>query len=142
LLYEKAEEKVRGTALILQLSRNPDNLEELSQNEVMLGALARVLREEWSQSIELATNIVYIFFCFSSFTDFHGILQQHKIGATCMTIAESEVKKYEKLRADVTKRKKKAAEDKGNSEANKDYEKRKKQLIVLGRKQDQFFRGE
>jgi hypothetical protein len=140
LLYEKAEEKVRGTALILQLSRNPDNLEELSQNEVMLGALARVLREEWSQSIELATNIVYIFFCFSSFTDFHGILQQHKIGATCMTIAESEVKKYEKLRADVTKRKKKAAEDKGNSEANKDYEKRKKQLIVLGRKQDQFFR--
>lgn len=32
LLYEKAEDKVRGTALVLQLSRNPDNLEELSQN--------------------------------------------------------------------------------------------------------------
>ena len=59
-----------------------------------------------------------------------------------MGIAESEVKKYEKLRADLTKRKKKADEDKGNSDASKEYEKRKKQLIVLGRKQDQFFRGE
>lgn len=33
--------------------------------EAALGALARVLREEWKQSIELATIIIYIFFCFS-----------------------------------------------------------------------------
>ena len=32
LLYEDIPEKVRGTALILQLSRNPDNLEELFEN--------------------------------------------------------------------------------------------------------------
>lgn len=32
LLYEDVPEKVRGSALILQLSRNPDNLEELFQN--------------------------------------------------------------------------------------------------------------
>jgi len=32
LLYEDVPEKLRGTALILQLSRNPDNLEELFQN--------------------------------------------------------------------------------------------------------------
>ncbi len=31
--------------------RNPDNLEELSQNETLLGALSRVLREEWRSSI-------------------------------------------------------------------------------------------
>lgn len=33
--------------------------------ETALGALARVLREDWKQSVELATNIIYVFFCFS-----------------------------------------------------------------------------
>ncbi|MEJ1270265.1 kinesin-associated protein 3 [Cricetulus griseus] len=65
LLYEDIPDKVRGSALILQLARNPDNLEELLLNETALGALARVLREDWKQSVELATNIIYIFFCFS-----------------------------------------------------------------------------
>jgi len=32
LLYEDLPEKIRGSALILQLSRNPDNLEEIFQN--------------------------------------------------------------------------------------------------------------
>ena len=32
LLYEDVAEKIRGSALLLQLSRNPDNLEELFQN--------------------------------------------------------------------------------------------------------------
>lgn len=32
LLYEDIPEKIRGSALILQLARNPDNLEELFQN--------------------------------------------------------------------------------------------------------------
>ena len=31
-LYEDIPEKVRGSALILQLARNPDNLEELFHN--------------------------------------------------------------------------------------------------------------
>ena len=40
--------------------RNPDNLEELSQNETLLGALSRVLREEWKSSIDLTTNITRV----------------------------------------------------------------------------------
>lgn len=32
LLYENIPEKVAGSALILQLARNPDNLEELGSN--------------------------------------------------------------------------------------------------------------
>jgi hypothetical protein len=32
LLYEDVGDKIRGSALLLQLSRNPDNLEELFQN--------------------------------------------------------------------------------------------------------------
>lgn len=32
LLYEDLPEKIRGSALILQLARHPDNLEELEKN--------------------------------------------------------------------------------------------------------------
>lgn len=32
LLYEDLPERIRGSALILQLARNPDNLEELQKN--------------------------------------------------------------------------------------------------------------
>lgn len=32
LLYEDVPEKIRSSALLLQLTRNPDNLEELLQN--------------------------------------------------------------------------------------------------------------
>ncbi|CAB1332230.1 unnamed protein product, partial [Coregonus sp. 'balchen'] len=78
LLYEDIPEKVRGATLILHLARNPDNLEELLQNETALGALARVLREDWKQSINLATTIIYVFFCFSSFSQFHGQNQNVK----------------------------------------------------------------
>jgi predicted NAD/FAD-binding protein len=32
LLYEDLKDRIRGSALILQLARNPDNLEELEKN--------------------------------------------------------------------------------------------------------------
>ncbi|KAF1385286.1 hypothetical protein PFLUV_G00106150 [Perca fluviatilis] len=92
LLYEDIQEKIRGATLILQLARNPDNLEELIQNETALGALARVLREDWKHSVDLATTIIYVFFCFSSFSQFHGLVTHFKIGALCMNIIEHELK--------------------------------------------------
>nr|CAD7425413.1 unnamed protein product [Timema monikensis] len=78
LLYEDIPDKVNGSALILQLARNPDNLEELGSNESVLSALSRVLREDWKKSIELSTNIVYIFFCFSTYSQFHHVILQYK----------------------------------------------------------------
>ena len=63
--------------------------------ETMVGALARVLREDWKRSTELATNIVYIFFCFSSFSQFHGVIAHFKIGSLCMGIIEHELRKYD-----------------------------------------------
>uniref|UniRef100_A0A0L8IB51 Kinesin-associated protein 3 n=1 Tax=Octopus bimaculoides TaxID=37653 RepID=A0A0L8IB51_OCTBM len=85
LLYEDIPEKIRGAALFLQLARNPDNLEELFHNETIVGALARVLKEDWKRSTELATHIISIFFCFSNFSHFHGVILHFKIGALCMT---------------------------------------------------------
>lgn len=42
LLYEDVPEKVRGSALLLQLARNPDNLEELFQNGKLISITAHV----------------------------------------------------------------------------------------------------
>ncbi|KAJ1074880.1 hypothetical protein K5549_020604, partial [Capra hircus] len=106
LLYEDIPDKVRGSALILQLARNPDNLEELLLNDTALGALARVLREDWKQSVELATNIIYIFFCFSSFSQFHGLITHYKIGALCMNIIDHELKRHELWQEELSKKKK------------------------------------
>lgn len=47
--------------------------------ESLLLALTRVLRDDWKKSIQLSTNIIYIFFCFSTFSDFHGMLIHHKV---------------------------------------------------------------
>lgn len=74
--------------------------------ETVVGALARVLREDWKKSTELATNIVYIFFCFSSFTQFHGVIVHFKIGALCMNIVEHELKKYDMWNEELQKKKK------------------------------------
>lgn len=45
----------------------------------LLSALARVLREDWRRSIELSTNIIYIFFCFSMYSQFHNIVLEYRV---------------------------------------------------------------
>lgn len=75
--------------------------------ETVVSALVRMLREDWKRSTDLATNIIYIFFCFSSFTSFHAVILHFKIGTLCMTIIQHELKKQE-LWMDELKKKKKA----------------------------------
>ncbi|XP_015108971.1 kinesin-associated protein 3 [Diachasma alloeum] len=104
LLYEEIPGKVKGSALILQLARVPDNLLELTKNESLLSALARVLREDWKRSIELSTNIIYIFFCFSTYSQFHNIILEYRIGSLCMEIVEFELLRYDQWKDDMEKR--------------------------------------
>lgn len=47
--------------------------------ETLVGALARVLRDDWKKSFELATNIVSIFFTFSSYTQFQAVIAHYKV---------------------------------------------------------------
>ena len=77
----------------------------LSSAETVLGAISRVLREDWKKSTELTTNIVYIFFCFSSFSQFHSIIIHFKVGAMCMQILEHEIKRHETWTAELEKKK-------------------------------------
>lgn len=98
-LYEDdVASKIRGTALILQLVQNPQNLDTFIDNESVLGTLGRVLSEERKKSTELVTNILEIFFCFSSFAQLHPILLSNKIGDTTMKIVELEMKRYDMRR--------------------------------------------
>lgn len=73
--------------------------------ETVLGALSRVLREDWKKSTELTTNIVYVFFCFSSFSQFHSIIIHYKVGAMCMQIMESEIARYTSWTEELEKKK-------------------------------------
>ncbi|XP_045543831.1 kinesin-associated protein 3a isoform X1 [Salmo salar] len=140
LLYEDIPEKVRGATLILHLARNPDNLEELLQNETALGALARVLREDWKQSVDMATTIIYVFFCFSSFSQFHGLVTHYKIGALCMNITEHELKRYDLWQDELQKKKKACEEDPDNQNVKKEHEKALKKYQGLLSKQEQLLR--
>jgi hypothetical protein len=125
--------------------------------ESVLNVLTRVYKEEWHESIELATNIVYIFFCFSSFTDFHPLVSQYRIGAQTMTvriyisymkkktnyfffllykkIIEAEMKKYDQWMEEIAREQKKKPRDtRSNITIDNKYK-------VLIRKQEQFLRG-
>jgi hypothetical protein len=44
--------------MILQLCRDVMNLEQLIQNSTVMGALTRVLQEEYKKSVELTFNIL------------------------------------------------------------------------------------
>ncbi|XP_053625561.1 kinesin-associated protein 3 [Plodia interpunctella] len=114
LLYDDIPEKIKGSALILQLARNPDNLIELARNEALLSALSRVLREEWKRSIELSTNIVYTFFCFSTYNEFHPVIIQYKIGSLCMDVIEYELKRYDQWKEKVEGKKQMLTPDKND----------------------------
>lgn len=140
LLYEGIPEKIRGSALILQLARNPDNLEELLHNDAGLGALARVLREDWKQSVELATIIIYIFFCFSSFSQFHGVVSHYKVGALCMSVIEHELKRHDVWREELRKKNKACESAPENGSLRRDQDKAMRKYQSLLAKQEQLLR--
>ena len=73
-------QQIRGTGMILQLCRKVGNLEQLIQNITLMGALARVLQEEYKKSSELTFNLLRIFLSFSNFVEMHALLSEYRIG--------------------------------------------------------------
>jgi len=87
--------QVRGTGMILKLCRDVMNLEALIQNSTVMGALTRVLAEEFKKSTELTFNILRIFLSFSNFMEMHGLLANYRVGMLTLKAVEYEVKRWE-----------------------------------------------
>ncbi len=122
-LYEEdIDKKIKGTAMLLQLVQDPANLEYFIESDTILGALSRVLVDDRKKSTELVTNILEIFFCFSSFSQLHPILLHNKIGDTTMRIVDLEIKRYVIKNAEKGDKK-----DKGKA---KYYQKQERLLFV------------
>ena len=68
-----------------------------------MSALLRVAREDAKKSIELITNIIYIFFCFSNYTQFHAYITQNKVGDMCLKLTDTEITRVEIWRKDLKK---------------------------------------
>jgi hypothetical protein len=94
MLYEESE-KPKSVALILELAMNPVNAETLTENEVLMGALARVFREDSRKNFEVATNIANIFYQFSKNIRLQPAISQYKIGAISMQLIEYELKRWD-----------------------------------------------
>lgn len=76
----------KGTAMILKLCLDVMNLESLIQNSTVMGALTRVLQEEFKKSIDLTFNILRIFLSFSNFIEMHSLMANYRIGVLTMKV--------------------------------------------------------
>lgn len=93
LLYEELPEKIRGTAMVYELSKDHDNLVLIIEREPLICALARLLREEGRKSIDLSSLIVGIFANLSVFSQFHSTITKFKVGSICLELIRIELEK-------------------------------------------------
>jgi len=95
LYEERMDLKVRGAKCILRISTEASNLEFLADHEHLMGVLSRELRESSKKSFELSIAIVCTFLCFSHFSQFHPVLNQHQCGDVTMRVVEYESHRHQ-----------------------------------------------
>ncbi|KAJ3159524.1 Kinesin-associated protein 3 [Geranomyces michiganensis] len=136
-LYEEIPDKIKSTRNVLELARDPANLDALIGNDALMSALSRVLREDNRKSTPLNTNIITIFYCFSQFPQYQDVITAHKIGDMCLRIVEMELRRFGIWCEDLKGLEGKADKDKDKaSAAASEVESRKFQAMVG--KQDQL----
>ena len=93
-LYEEdIAAKVSGLGMLAQLFRDASNFETLLRQKGLLPLLARTLREEGKKSMDLAINVVSIFFSVSNFSQFHGYVMDNQVGAMTVDLVALEVQR-------------------------------------------------
>ena len=75
--------------------QDPRHLGYFLEHDTMLTALTRILNEDRRKSVDLVTNLLEIFFCFSNFSALHHVLLQNKIGDLTMRVVDLELKRYD-----------------------------------------------
>jgi Rad3-related DNA helicase len=126
-LYEGIKEKLVATRKILDLAKVPKNMDSLISNESLMSALTRVLREDTKRSLELVTTIIFIFFCFSNFSDFHSYITKNKMGDMCLKIIDQEKSRWKLWKDDLDG----AGDGETNLKKYKSRLKRQDQLLFL-----------
>lgn len=76
---EGLQAQLHGTGMILKLCRDVMNLEQLIQNATIMGALTRVLQEDFKKSAELTFTILKIFLSFSNFLEMHTLMANYRL---------------------------------------------------------------
>ena len=87
--------RVDATARIAALARRVENLPMLLGHDTLVQTLARVLREEGRKSVDLATNVVSVFFAFSNYSQFHPAILENQMGDATMRIVDLETKRHD-----------------------------------------------
>ncbi|KAJ3210624.1 hypothetical protein HDU67_005161 [Dinochytrium kinnereticum] len=152
-LYEEIPEKVASTRKILHLAKMPENMEALISNgkkntqllltdetqESLISALSRVLREDNKKSMELVTNIIYIFFCFSNYSQFHQFITANKIGDMCLRITDQEMHRFKIWVQDLERLESKCEQNPDNPGLVRELEQEHRKFQNMLRRQDQLF---
>ena len=102
--------KTLGVRKIVQLAKNdPTNLEEFIENEPLMGALSRVLQDDYRLGYELVVPLCSLFCIFSKYSEMHLVLRNKAIGTMVIKILELEISRYD-LRLKKMKEYRKAVE--------------------------------
>ncbi|KAL7077439.1 hypothetical protein ACQ4LE_003036 [Meloidogyne hapla] len=103
LLYEEGESKNQGVSLLLQLvcELSPSSLPKIVENEPLMGALVRVIKEDSRRNFDLAIQVGQLFYRLSLFAPFLPVLSKWKIGLLCLQIVEQELRRSEVWRQKV-----------------------------------------
>uniref|UniRef100_A0A915P779 Integrator complex subunit 11 n=1 Tax=Meloidogyne floridensis TaxID=298350 RepID=A0A915P779_9BILA len=103
LLYDEGESKNQGISLLLQLvcETSPSNLPKIVENEPLMGALVRVMKEDARRNFDLAIQVGQLFNRLSQFSPFLPILSRWKIGLLSLQLVEQELRRSEVWREKV-----------------------------------------
>jgi len=105
LYQETAEDKLEGIHKITTLlssattttndntSTTANSLDDVVENDQLLGALARLFSESSHHPIELTFGIGKIFLSLSLIEDYHEILSSHRVGSLCLDVIDLELKR-------------------------------------------------
>ncbi|XP_074593296.1 kinesin associated protein 3 [Brevipalpus obovatus] len=93
LLYEDLPEKLKSAAMVYKLSLDHVNLVLMVENEPLMCALSRLIREEGRKNIDLTTVIIATFANLSVYSQFHPAITRFKIGSMCLEVVQSELEK-------------------------------------------------
>ncbi|RKO96833.1 hypothetical protein CXG81DRAFT_7585, partial [Caulochytrium protostelioides] len=137
-LYEETPDKVAASRRLFRLAQNVMNVEILIQNEGLVSALIRVLREDSRKSLELATAIALVFDVFAEHAALHATLTQSKIGDLCFKLIDQELGRHDVWKDDVARAAQLAESGEGSAGRQRAYEQELRKFEGMLKKQETF----